>query len=147
MFRVIDTHCHLDFPDYDNDREILIKNILDSGIGMITIGTDIASSKKAVEIAGKYAGVYASIGVHPHNLVSGFKEEFYDLVKNEKVAGIGECGLDYFGENIDKKAQKDLFVKQIELAAAASKTLVVHSRESYKETHEILKKYTGKLMG
>lgn len=152
MFKIIDTHCHLDFPDYDNDREVLIKNTLEACVGMITIGTDLESSKKAVEIAEKYDGIFATIGVHPHEANKEFpKKKFYELIKNKKVVGVGECGLDFFriekDEEKTKKLQNDLFIKQIELAIAANKILVVHSRESYKETQEVLEAYADKLVG
>jgi TatD DNase family protein len=132
----VDAHCHLQFAQYDEDREILAEKMQSEGIAGIAIGCDLESSKKAVELAGKYDHIYASIGLHPNH--EG--DEWYDakhyreLARSSKVVAIGECGLDYYRPtevNDDvKRKQKNVFTDQIALAAELDLPLVIHSRPS-----------------
>ncbi len=148
MPRLIDIHCHLDFPDFDADRDNLIKKTLSEGIWMLTVGTYKESSKKAVEIAGKYDGVFASIGTHPHDAEEGFDADYYrELAKHPRVVAVGECGMDSVRSRTGKEAQKEVFIKQIELALEIGKPLILHCRDSHKEVLEILKSYGGEFKG
>ena len=138
---LIDIHCHLDAPEFDKDRDELIKKTLTEGVSIITIGADEKSSKKAIEIAEKYDGVFVSAGIHPDNFLEGFNEKiFRDLIKHPKVVAIGECGLDWRANN-GKEKQKELFIKQIELAIDVDKPLVIHCRDAHAEVIKILKNY------
>src|SRR3989338_614740 len=132
---LIDSHCHVQFPEFDADRDAVIKRALGAGIWMVNVGTDVESSKKAVELARQYKeGVYATVGIHPvrdeisngaspheadsesqlcvdRNIVEiGFKE-LEELAEDEKVIGIGETGLDYYRnqeiQNLKIKMQND----------------------------------------
>ncbi len=146
-FEYIDIHSHLNFPQYDIDREEVIANLKAKNIATITVGTDLQKSKQAVELADKYEHLFATIGVHPDDdAKSGFDEnEFKALVAHPKVVAIGECGLDYAREH-DKVFQKNLFEKQIDFAVAHNKPLMIHCREAYPDTLDILsskKKYYG----
>ena len=147
----IDIHCHLDSKEFDSDRGEILARMKEGGVGAITIGADFQSSKRAVEIAEANENVWACIGVHPeYSSVFpspehgeggvGFLEE---LVKSPKVVGIGECGLDYFRINSDenKKVQKLLFESQIQFAIKRDKPLMLHCREAYEDTLDILKTY------
>jgi len=156
--KYIDIHCHLDFPDYDFDRGEILTEMKKQGIGAITIGTDLESSKKAVELAEANENIWACIGIHPEifleekseNNIEGTLLELENLIKNPKVVGIGECGLEYF---VMKKAetgkrQKELFEAQIKLALKYDKPLMLHIRSSsknnfdaYEEALEILGNY------
>src|SRR3990167_7398141 len=96
----IDTHCHLDFPEFDNDRDEVIKRSKENGIGfIINIGSSLKGSQASLELARHYEFIYAVIGVHPHDADS-FSEKTYSAIKElagkEKVVAIGETGLDYF---------------------------------------------------
>jgi len=154
--RYIDIHCHLDFSDYDKDREEIFARMNKREVGAITIGTDLESSRKAVEITGQNKNVWACVGVHPAPSPlqgEGWGEvevEFTKLVTNPKVVAIGECGLDYFrikGEE-DKIRQQKLFKQQIEFALKHDKPLMLHCRNSYDDVLEILGSYkTEKLRG
>lgn len=138
---LIDIHCHLDAEDFDKDRNELIKKTLVEGVRMITVGADEKSSKKAIEIAEKYDGVFASVGVHPDSVFEDFNETvFHDLIKHPKAVAAGECGLDWRANN-GKEKQKELFIKQIELAIDADKPLIVHCRDVHTEVIKILKNY------
>lgn len=131
---IIDSHCHPQFPQYDKDREEMIKRTLDAGIQMICVGTDLEMSKKAIELAHKHEGIWATVGLHPNdNLNEGFNEAAYEqLLKENKVVAMGEIGLDYYrtAEPEDQKFQKERFEKQLELADKLSKTLILHCRDA-----------------
>ena len=98
MFEYFDIHSHLHFPDYDADREYIIAEMKAAGIGTITIGTGLETSKQAIALAEKHDNIFASVGLHPDDSKDGteLSSEFLELVKNPKVVSIGECGLDYF---------------------------------------------------
>jgi TatD DNase family protein len=148
--KLIDTHTHLNFPDFYSSQEVgeCIKRAQDKGIWVINVGSDLKSSKLAVEIAEKYdEGVYVSAGLHPNdNKNEIFKvEEYRKLISHPKTIAIGECGLDYFRvkkENgQEKERQLEIFKKQIELAIELNKPLMIHCRDTHDEVLEILETY------
>ncbi|MBI3458977.1 TatD family hydrolase [Candidatus Azambacteria bacterium] len=149
----IDSHTHVQFEDFDQDRDGVIKRSLGLGLGMINVGTDEDSSVKAIELANKYEqGLYATIGVHPNDGILKEKIDWLsmeNLAKNIKVVGVGETGLDYF-RIIDQDLrvkQKEIFIKHLEIAQKNTKPLVIHCRPSkgtldaYQDLIEILKRY------
>ena len=117
---LIDSHTHIQFPEFDADRDAVIKRALEAGIWMVNVGTNVESSKKAVELAHQYKeGVYASVGIHPHDADADCDfTRIEELARDPKVVGIGETGLDYFrisnSEFRIKEEQKELFLKHIE---------------------------------
>ena len=156
MLKYIDIHSHLNFKAFDENWQAVIKRALDNNTWMINVGTQVDTSKKAVEIAHQYKeGVYAIIGLHPiHTDISYHNEEelgetgkeftsrgeifdknvYLELLKDPKVLAIGECGLDYFhmeAGSIEK--QKKAFIEQIELANEINKPLVLHIRNNPKD--------------
>ena len=146
--RYIDTHCHLQFKQYAQDREEIIERMKEEGIAVIVVGTDLETSKEAVALAEKYEHLYAAVGMHPSN--EGLTmSKFRELATHQKVVAIGECGLDYFRleEASDelKNKQKELLQKHIILATELDKPLVIHVRPSkgtmdaYADLIEILK--------
>ncbi len=168
----IDIHAHLNFAAFDADREEVAKRAQDAGVGVISVGTQLDTSRKAVELAEKYENMWAIVGLHPihtsksyHDMQEfgeggkGFTsrgEEFdyksyKKLLEHPKVVGVGECGLDFFRiknhelgiTNVDeeKKRQVRVFEQQIELAIEMNKPLMIHSRNAYRETFEILNSY------
>ena len=159
-FQYIDVHAHVNFPEFDEDRDELIKRTLDEGVYIVNVGTNIESSKSAISIAEKYdEGVYAIVGIHPHEvmdlekngLIESTLAELAELAKHPKVIGIGECGLDFFKieeYNTDvsvekvKEIQEKVFKGQIDLSLAIDKPLMLHSRDSYGKTLEILYNYS-----
>lgn len=137
----IDIHSHLNCSDYDIDRDATIKRALDNKTWMINVGTDIETSKQALDIARQYEkGVYAIVGLHPTELGERFDKELYrKLLEDPKVVGLGECGLDYYRLDEDsKEKQKKAFIEQIELANEMGKPLMLHIRNAYKDAYEIL---------
>lgn len=138
--KYIDIHSHLGFEDYGMDKDGVINRMEEFEIGTIAVGADLVSSIEAVKVATDNENIWACIGQHPnHNLEEVFDEKKYeDLVKNPKVVAIGECGLDYFlpdGSSIseiDKQKQKEIFIKQINLALKYDKALMLHIRNAPK---------------
>src|SRR3989338_1323299 len=173
MPKYIDIHSHVNFKAFDEDKDEVIARALENDTWMINVGTQMDTSKKAVEMANQYKeGVYAIVGLHPihtgasyhdlQELGKGgqefasrgeiFDKEFYrELLKDPKVVGIGECGLDYYRmdeESIEK--QKEAFIEQIELANEFDLPLMLHIRNNladktksaYKDSLEILKQHS-----
>jgi len=168
---LIDTHAHLNFNVFEDDADEVIRRSLDKGIWMINVGSHYTASKKAVEIAENYPqGIYASIGLHPINLDTGlvkmkidntegsrFEREFnYDkykeLAKSKKVVAIGEIGLDYYWrpktttkKELFKQKQKDLLLKELELAQELDLPVIFHCRMAHPDLIEILKNEASKI--
>ena len=161
--KLIDTHCHVNFSAYKDDMDAVIGRSLDEGIGMIIVGTQSDTSRRAVEVAEKYDGVWASIGLHPSHL---HKQEFHDvgefdsvktrteffdpefyrqLASHPKVMAIGEFGLDYYHlpPDIDEaqvhKDQINATNLQIDLATEFNKPIIVHSRDAHDDQFKILR--------
>lgn len=155
MPKYFDIHSHLDIAQYDADREEVIARLKETGTHTITIGTDLASSKRAVALAEKYDEVYACIGIHPVDDPSQSFDEtaFAELVSHPKVVAIGECGMDFFHADKaeDYERQKSLFLAQIEFAIRHDKPLMIHGRSAELEIVEFLEtlkpNYGDKLRG
>ena len=138
-YKYIDTHCHLQFEDYDKDREEEIQKMKEYETLGIVVGVDIASSKQAIKLAEENENLYACVGVHP-TYEEPHLDELENLVKHEKVVAVGECGLDFFRDKKEDvyEKQKKLFNYDINLAIKYEKPLVIHARSAYKELFEIL---------
>ena len=145
---LFDSHSHYNDEKFDIDRDEMIKETLNSGVSnFIVSGYNIESSKKAIEIAQKYNGVYAIVGISPNDVENIKKEEdikeyvseIEKLVKTDKVVAIGEIGLDYYWNKENKNIQKQLFIKQIDLANKLDLPIVIHTRDAFVDTIDILK--------
>ena len=152
---LIDSHTHLQFSAYDDDRAEVLNRALERNIWVINAGSNSMNSEAAVKLAEKYEkGVYATIGTHPSHAGSKLKvesekleedagyedfdeEKMTRLAASPKVVAIGECGLEYFRE-YDAEAQKILFEKHISFAHKVNKPLVIHCREAYGDTYDML---------
>jgi TatD DNase family protein len=155
MPKYIDIHSHVNFKAFDEDRDEVIKRALENDTWVINVGTQIDTSRKAVEMAHQYnEGLYAIIGLHPIHTGASFhdekelgeggkeftsrgenfdKEAYRELLKDKKIVAIGECGLDYYRMNADSiEKQKKAFVEQIELANEFNKPLMLHIRNNEK---------------
>ncbi|MFA6432432.1 MAG: TatD family hydrolase [Candidatus Paceibacterota bacterium] len=141
-FRYIDIHAHLNFAVFDADRDEAVRRAVTADTAVINVGTQADTSRKAVEMVGQYEeGVYAIVGLHPTHSDESFDPAVYrEFLKNPRVVGIGECGLDYFRLEADTKArQKETFAAQIELANESGKPLMLHVREAYGDALEMLR--------
>jgi TatD DNase family protein len=139
----IDTHAHLDFDLFDEDREIVIQRAIKNGLAaIITIGTDLESSKRSVEIAEKYAMVFAAVGIHPTECADVPDRDFEmieELAQHEKVVAIGEVGLDYYHMRAPKDVQKNAFLYQAHLAEKLGLPLIIHNRDSHDDMYALIK--------
>src|SRR5438067_8058443 len=180
---LIETHAHLDYPDFANGFEDVLRRATEAGVTrIITIGTSLESSQRAVDLAGKYSNIYAVIGVHPtyaeesgEDVITPLRE----LAKSPCVVAIGETGLDYHSlpskatakdkkvqvfasalqgeteEQIDasikdgayKSKQASLFQQQLDLAVELGLNVVIHQRDAWDDTLEIMQPYTDQLRG
>jgi TatD DNase family protein len=165
---LIDTHAHVNFNVFSEDSEEVIRRALKEKTWMILVGSQMSTSKRAVEFAEKYSeGVYAAVGLHPIHLKEQvvheevdpleefeFKtrpevfdyEEYKKLASHKKVVAIGEVGLDYFhlpkdSKEIEKQKQKDNFIKHLKLARDLNKPIMIHCREAHNDVIEILKEF------
>src|SRR3989338_7577283 len=139
---LIDSHSHPQFPQYDQDRDEMIRRALDGGIQMICVGTDYEMSAKAVVLANQYEGIWASAGLHPNdNLEEKLDLDLYrKLLEDPKAIAIGEVGLDFYRTTGEENLafQKQRLVKFLELAGETGKPLIMHCREAYTEILEML---------
>jgi TatD DNase family protein len=142
---LFDSHCHLQYPDYDHDRDEVIQNAKNVGLThIICVGTDLEESKKALELAKKHPGyIYATVGNHPYQADKSI-DRFEELITNNpnEIVAIGETGLDYFKSPIDHQIQKDSFKKHCELAVKFDLPVIIHLREiedCYQDALQILK--------
>lgn len=135
----IDTHCHLDGIARPRRDEIV-----DSVDGYIIIsGYDNYSNKEVIDLINEYPKAYGTLGIHPDEVIVNNLDELENLLKDSKVVGIGEIGLDYhYGKNNVEK-QKEYFIKQIEIARKYNLPIVVHSRDAAQDTYNILKEYAS----
>ena len=145
---LFDSHSHYNDKKFDLDREEIIKETLSNGVSnFIVAGYNIESSKKAIELAEKYEPVYAIVGISPNDLedikteedIEKSLKEIEKIAKNKKVVGIGEIGLDYYWNKDNKELQKQIFIKQIKIANKLDLPIVIHTRDAFLDTMEILK--------
>jgi TatD DNase family protein len=145
---MIDSHCHPQLPEYDNDREEMIKRALDQNIQMICVGVELDSSKKAIKLAEKHDGIWATVGLHPNDYLGEQlnTDEYYKLGLNKKVVAIGEIGLDYYRTKDKSKqdTQKKRFVQLAQVASDLNLPIVIHSRDAQKDLLDLLKKINYK---
>ena len=158
--KYIDIHGHVNFPDYDADREEVIERARNAGVAIFTVGTDVSMSASAVKLATAHEYMWAVVGIHPtekHPDQTVLDKAFEDLERlalHSKVVAIGECGLDYFHAKAhDIPMQRDIFERHIKLALRAHKPLMLHVRNgknvgssspfgnAYQDALLILKKY------
>jgi TatD DNase family protein len=144
---LIDSHSHIEMKDFDRDRDEVIRRAKDAGINIIiAVGINLEDSKRAVSIAGRYDGVYATIGIHPHH-ANEIDEKTYDslreMAKHEKVVAYGEIGLDFFRNLSPREVQIKRFGEQLELADELGLPVVIHDREAHSETLRMLEKWGG----
>jgi TatD DNase family protein len=133
----IDTHVHLDSAAFADDLALVVQRAGAVGVGqMITIGTDLPSSGRAVALSGRFPGVWASVGVHPHEAAhcpASLEDELRALAADRRVVAIGETGLDFFRNLAPAAAQHEAFRRQIALARRLGLPLVIHSRNADEE--------------
>ena len=148
---LIDTHVHLDDPRYDPDREAVFQRAEEAGVeAFITIGCDLATSTSAVQLATERPNVYATVGVHPHEVKQiepHWYEELRQLAQQPKVVAFGEIGLDYHYDHSPRDVQRQQFREQVALAKSLNLPLVIHTREAQEDTMTILREEHAESVG
>lgn len=137
-----ESHAHLDDKRFKEDREELLGLLPSCGIDyMVNVGCDVKSSKQSIRLAERYDYIYASVGIHPHELYdmsSQTIEELRRLSQNKKVVAIGEIGLDYYYDTHPRELQQFWFRQQLRLAESVNKPVIIHSRDASQETFDIM---------
>ena len=140
---MVDTHTHLHFHQFDGDRNAIIYSFEENSIEfVVNVGVNLEDSKKSLELSKTDDRIFCSVGVHPHDakeVPEDFIERLEKLAKDEKVVAVGETGLDFFRNISPPEIQKRVFVEQISLARKLNLPLVVHIRDAYSETYDILR--------
>jgi TatD DNase family protein len=148
---LIDTHVHLDDPRYDPDREAMFQRASEAGVEkFVTIGCDLSTSYAAVQLTTIRPNVYATIGVHPHEvkrIEPNWYAELSQLANQPKVVAFGEIGLDYHYDHSPRETQRQRFREQIELAKSLALPLVIHTREAQEDTMAILQEAHAEKVG
>lgn len=146
MVNLIDTHCHLNLPQFNSDLEIVINEARQKGIKKIIVpGTDIPTSERAIEISKIYPEVYAAVGIHPND---GLKwdhqsfEKLQTLAKMPKVVAIGEIGLDYYWKDCPEEIQKNVLKDQLRIAEENLLPIILHSRNSLSDLLKLITDWT-----
>jgi len=148
---LIDTHAHLQWPDFDKDREQVINRAFVAGVSaIVSVGYDLGASQEAVQIARDHPHIFAVVGIHPHNAKTiGPKVlgSLRELAGNEKVVAIGEIGLDYYRNLSPRAVQKEAFEQQMLLAKELGLPVVIHDREAHADVLQALRKFGGDVAG
>jgi TatD DNase family protein len=157
---LIETHAHLDYPDFQGDLHEVVARAAEAGVTrIISIGTGIESSRRAVALTERFPNVFAVVGVHPTNVEeegTDFASELRELALYPRVVAIGETGIDHhhLPEGLEgaelsawKRRQAEAFRIQLDLAAELGLNVVIHQRDAWEPTLEVLRDYTGKVRG
>lgn len=139
---LVDSHCHLDFPDFAHELDDVVARARAAGVGtMVTICTRLSAFDKVLAIAERYDDVWCSVGVHPHEAAAEQDvtvDRIVELARHPKVVGIGEAGLDYFYDNSPRERQQEVFRLHIRAARATGLPIIVHSRDADADTVALL---------
>ena len=146
---LVDSHCHLDFPDFAAERDDVVARARDAGVGtMLSISTKLSTFDGVRAVAESYPDVYCTVGVHPHEAdrEEGAKDSalLVALARHPKVVGLGETGLDYYYAHSSRENQRAAFAAHLEAARETGLPVIVHSRDAESDTMEILREAAGK---
>ena len=145
---LVDSHCHLDFPDFEPDLEGVVARAAQAGVGlMLTIGTHLSRHDRVLRVAERFDSVYCSVGIHPHEAAvepAATVERLLELAAHPKVVAFGETGLDYFYDKSPRDRQRESFRIHIEAARRAGLPLIVHARDADDDMRAILGEEMGK---
>jgi TatD DNase family protein len=144
---LIDSHAHVDFSQFDNDRDAVIERARATGlVAVVNIGIDVSTSRASVTLAESHDVIYATVGIHPHNAKTATAEalqELRDLAQHPQVVAIGEIGLDYYRDLSPRPVQRKAFRDQLALASELDLPVVIHSRDAHDDVLTILSGWQG----
>ncbi len=148
MTRLVDSHCHLDFKDFEGELDQIIERADAAGVGlMVTIGTKLRDFDKVLKVAETYDNIVCTVGIHPHEAETEpdvATERLIELSQHPKVVGIGETGLDYYYDHSPRALQKANFLAHIAASRETGLPLIIHTRDADDDMAEILATETGK---
>ncbi|GAG02525.1 unnamed protein product, partial [marine sediment metagenome] len=149
---LIDSHAHLDGPEYDRDRDEVLERARAAGVRQIVVvgsGADLATAERAVALAESDPDLFATVGVHPHDadaIEPSWWPRLEELAQRESVVAVGETGLDFYYDNAPREAQRQAFGEFIELARSVGKPLVCHIRDAHEEARAILSEHEAEAL-
>lgn len=142
---IFDTHTHYSDEQYEQDRDAVLSDMGNRGVGhIVEVGAGVQSTKEALALAGQYDFIYAAAGIHPEDaerLEESHMDWLRELTQEDKVVAIGEIGLDYHYESPAREIQKHWFIRQLQIAAETGMPVIIHSREAAQDTLEIMQGY------
>ena len=149
---LFDSHAHLDDNRFDADRDEAIQRAEQNGVtGIINIGADMASSARSVELAARHSGIYAAVGIHPHDAKDATDGDYEKIAqwaaREPKVVAIGEIGLDYYYDWSPRDVQQTVFIRQIDVARQVGKPIIIHDRDAHGDLLAIVKKEAQGMTG
>lgn len=151
MTPIFDTHAHYDDEAFDEDRDRLLEQLPQEGIGkLVNVGASLASCQKTIELMEKYDYIYGALGVHPNETGELNEEKFAwlkEICRQEKCVAVGEIGLDYYWDEPEREVQKKWFARQLELARELSLPVIIHSRDAAKDTIDVMKEEHAEQIG
>jgi TatD DNase family protein len=140
---LIDSHAHLEMKEFNPDREDVIERARQAGVGyIVTVGTNLALSRKALTLARQHRNIYSTVGIHPHDVARADNQTFDDLceiAEDPKVVAYGEIGLDFFRNISPREKQTEMFNRQLELALQLELPVIIHDRDAHEQTLRIVK--------
>jgi TatD DNase family protein len=144
---LIDSHAHVDFPQFDRDRKAVIERARAAGlVAVVNIGTNVSTSRASVRLAERYDFIYAAVGIHPHDAETANPaalDQLRALAEHPKVVAVGEIGLDYYRDYSPRAVQRQAFRDQLALASELNRPVVVHSRDAHDDVLRILGDWEG----
>ncbi len=147
--KLIDSHAHLTFDELQKNLDNVLQRSVQAGItGWITVGTDAEQNKKVISVIDKYENLYGAVGIHPHyasQISPADINQIKELAKHKKIVAIGETGLDFHYNLSKQDAQKELFKNLLEIAAENNLPVIIHCRDAFDETNEIVDKFKDSL--
>jgi len=145
----IDSHCHLEIEEFDDDRaEVISKSLAEGLIYILTVGTEEKYFGKVVEMIDKYPEIYGAVGIHPHNgraYTDAAEQSLRIALAHPRIVALGEIGLDFFKNHSPRPAQLKAFETQMEMACQEGLPVIIHSRDSREETLAVLRRFSGSL--
>ncbi|MCF7956675.1 MAG: TatD family hydrolase [Phycisphaerae bacterium] len=147
--KLIDTHCHLTFDDLKDDIDGVVARSIKAGVcSWVTVGTEPGELEGVVALTERFENMYAALGYHPHDAKSVTDDDLKNLRKlcaHEKVVAVGETGLDFFYDHSPRQVQKDIFRAHLNIAEELKLPVIIHTRNAFDESMEILDEYKGRL--
>lgn len=147
--KLIDTHCHLTFDDLKDDIDGVVARSIEAGVcSWVTVGTEPGELEGVIALTERFDNMYAGLGYHPHDAKSVTDDDLRNLRKlcaHDKVVAVGETGLDFFYDQSPRQIQKDIFRAHLKIAEELKLPVIIHTRNAFEETMEILDEYRGRL--